>query len=142
MSSTTVTSISILSAVERPTTSLGFKSGRYDAVAHLDRWGGKLLLDWEFLCVRLHMSPGGVLSTPGPKDLYVSYPFGVCGVVVVSPSFRGVSCSVPRFPLLKKAFFRTQALGLPRLSGAWSNPVVGPTGGTSEEVQIRSRNRD
>ena len=59
---------------------------------------------------------GRVLSKPGPEDLCASYPLGVYSVVVVSPSFRGVSCSVPRFPLLKKAFFRTQALGLPRLS--------------------------
>ena len=57
-----------------------------------------------------------LLSKPGPEDLCASYPLGVCSVVVVSPSFRGVSCSVPRFPLLKKAFFRTQTLGLPRLS--------------------------
>ena len=40
------------------------------------------------------------------------YPFGGCSVVVlVSPSFRGVSCSVPCFPLLKKAFCRTRGAG-------------------------------
>ena len=109
--SSTVTSISISCTVDRSTTSLGCKSEFYDAVAHLDRWGGELLPDWGLFVFGSMCHRGGVLSTPGPEDLYVSYPFGVCGVVVVSPSFRGVSCSVPCFPLLKKAFCRTRGAG-------------------------------
>ena len=69
MSSSTVTSISILSAVERPTTSLGFKSGCYDAVAHLDRWGGELLPDWGLFVFGSVCHRGGVLSTTGPEGL-------------------------------------------------------------------------
>ena len=95
------------------------------------------MLDWEFLCVRLHVSPGGVLSKPGPEDLCASYPLGVCSVVVVSPSFRGVSCSVPRFPLLKKAFFRTSQLRLGRRrEPLWPTFQVGPTDGTSGEMRV------
>ena len=62
--------------------------------------------------------------------------FGVRSVVVVSLSFRGVSCSVPRLPLLNRAFFRTSQ-SCPGRHREELGPTVqvGPTGGTFAEVR-------
>ena len=89
------------------------------------------------------MSPGGVLSIPGPEDLVLSLSYSDRYVLVVSLPFRGVSCSVPCFPLLNSAFSWKGSLGFARCPVVLgSRSAVGPTSGTSREVGSVRDQRD
>ena len=81
------------------------------------RWGGEPLFFVGEGCisVRLHASPGGVLSVPGPEDLVPSFPRSGGSVVVVSLPFRGVSCSVPSFSFSRFLIERSLESGPCRL---------------------------